>query len=83
MKRKILASATKLRNIPHDDKYAKVYVKPDLTKKQQADSKNLSEALKQKRLSDPTNQYIISKGKIIIKPTTDPPTEATPVHTSD
>ena len=83
MKRKILASATKLRNIPHDDKYAKVYVKPDLTKKQQAESKNLSEALKQKRLSDPTNQYIISKGTIIIKPTTDPPTEATPVHPSD
>jgi hypothetical protein len=70
MKRKILSSATKLRQLPSTDIYAKVYIKPDLTKKQQQESKNLYEALKTKRLQDQANHYVISKGKIIIKPPT-------------
>jgi hypothetical protein len=65
------------------DLYAKVYVKPDLTKKQQEESKNLFEALKEKRASDPDNQYIISKGKIILKPPTDPPTTPTAAAQTD
>ena len=73
MKRKILASATKLRQLAPTDIYSKVYVKPDLTKKQQLESKNLYEALKTKRLQDQDNHYIISKGKIIIKPPTPEP----------
>lgn len=68
MQRKILSSATKLRQLPPTDIYSKVYVKPDLTKKQQQESKNLYEALKDKRLLDPDNHYIIAKGKIIVKP---------------
>ena len=64
MKRKILSCATKLRNIPENDKFAKVYVKPDLTKKQQAESKNLKEKLDQKRLEDPDHRWQIYRGRI-------------------
>lgn len=70
MKRKMLSCATKLRQLPELDTYAKVYLKPDLTKKQQEESKNLYENLKRQRVSDPENQYIISKGRIIQKPPT-------------
>ena len=73
MKRKILSSATKLRQLPSTDTYAKVYFKPDLTKKQQQESKKLYVELKVKRLQDQDNHYIIAKGKIIIKPRTPEP----------
>ena len=71
MKRKILSSATKLRKLAENDPFAKVYVKPDLTKKQQAESKNLFTALKAQRAQDQDNRYIISKGKIIRQPLED------------
>ena len=65
MKRKILSKATTLRQLPDDDKYAKVYIRPDLTPKQQEDSKNLWEALKTQRSEDPGNLYKIKTGRII------------------
>lgn len=67
MKRKILSCATKLRQLTDTDTFAKVYLKPDLTKKQQAQSKNLYLALQKQREDDPTNRYIIAKGEIINK----------------
>ena len=65
MKRKILSCATKLRQLPEQDKFAKVFVKPDLTKKQQQESKNLYEILKKTRIDDPDNRYKIYRGNII------------------
>ena len=64
-KRKILSKATQLRNLEEEDDFAKVYIRPDLTPKQQTESKNLYERLKQKRLEDPDNTYVIRKQRII------------------
>ena len=64
MKRKILSCAIKLRNIPENDTFAKVYVKPDLTKKQQTESKNLKEKLDQWRIDHPEHRWQIYRGKI-------------------
>ena len=75
MKRKILSKATTLRQLPEGDKYAKVYIRPDLTPKQQEESKNLWEALKTQRLEDQGNLYKIRAGRIIkVGPNPNPPT---------
>ena len=66
MKRKILSTATKLRTLDENDKFYKVYIKPDLTPKQQEESKNLYDQLKLIRTQNPANQYKILKGKIIL-----------------
>ena len=65
MKRKVLSTATKLRQLPESDKFAKVYIRPDQTPKQQEASKNLWEALKAKRILDPRHIYKIKRGVII------------------
>ena len=72
MKRKILANVTKLRDLPEDDNFAKVYVKPDLTPKQLQASKNLWEILQRTaknlqrtRREDQNHIYKIKYGKII------------------
>ena len=67
-KRTILSRATKLRDIPHDHKYAKVYIKPNLTPQQQEASKNLHLQLKAVRLKHPNTTYKINKGQIVIVP---------------
>ena len=67
-KRNILAKAPELRKIPEDHKFAKVYVKPNLTPKQQEASRALEAKLKEKRDNDPTKNWIIKKGVIIEKP---------------
>ena len=46
-------------------------MKPDLTKKQMQESKNLYEQLKKKRAEDADHRYIIAKGKIIQVPNID------------
>ena len=66
MKRKILGNATKLRNVPDKHKFAKVYIKPNLTEKQQEESKNLQAELKKRRDKEPTIPIKISKGKIVV-----------------
>lgn len=68
VKRKILAKAKRLRELPETDKFAKVYIRPDLTVKQQKESKNLYDTLQQKRREDPYTHYKIQKGKIITVP---------------
>ena len=65
MKRKILSTVTKLRQLEENDKFHKVYIRPDLTPKQQEESKNLYTQLKTTRELNPDNQYKILKGKII------------------
>ena len=69
-KRTLLAKATTLRNIPDDHKFAKVYVKPNLTQNQQIESKNLHRQLKEIRLKNPQITYKISQGKVIEVPQT-------------
>ena len=65
MKRDILAKATSLRNVPEGHDLHKVYIKPNLTVKQNEASKNLQEDLRVRRLQDPTKKLKISKGKIV------------------
>lgn len=65
MKRKILSKATKLRSLDEADTFAKVYIRPDLTPKQQQESKNLVAKLQAKREADPDNRFKIQKGKIV------------------
>ena len=65
VKRKILAKATKLREVPSTDKFAFVYIKPNLTIQQWKDSKNLNEDLRTRRLAEPTKTLKIFRGKII------------------
>ena len=64
-KRKILAKATTLRDIPEDSKFAKVYIKPNLTPQQLQESKNLQEELRARRLQDPNLRLKIQRGKIV------------------
>ena len=65
MKRKILANVTKLRQLPDENKFSKVYVKPDMTPKQIQASKNLWETLQRTKREDPHHIYKIKKGEII------------------
>ena len=67
-KRKILASAPKLREVPEGDRFAKVYIKPNLTVNQWKESKNLMENLRVRRLAEPNKTMKIFKGKIIVVP---------------
>ena len=64
-KRIILASATKLRQLNEEDPFARVYIRPDLTPKQQEASKNLYRELVAQREEDPDSRYKIKKGQII------------------
>ena len=65
MKRKILSKAVTLRQLNERDQFARVYIRPDLTPKQQEESKNLVEALKTQRQQDQGHLYKIQRGKII------------------
>ena len=67
-KRKVLAKAPTLRNVPQDSNFAKVYIRPNLTAQQLQDSKNLQEELRVRRLQDPTKHLKIQKGKIVVVP---------------
>ena len=64
-KKQILSRATMLRALPETDAYSKVYIRPDMTKKQVVESKNLYELLKQKRLDYPQQTWKITRGRII------------------
>ena len=64
-KKRILSRATELRNLPDEDYFSRVYLRPDLTPKQQEASKNLYATLLEVREQDPTNHYKISKGSIV------------------
>ena len=64
-KRKILAKATTLRDVPETSKFAFVYIKPNLTPQQLQDSKNLQEEVRARRLRDPNTRIKIQRGKIV------------------
>ena len=64
-KKRILKRAVQLRYLDEEDTYYRVYIRPDLTVKQLATSKNLQEMLKQKRLDYPQKQWKIFRERII------------------
>lgn len=64
-KKRILSRAVKLRDLEEADEYAKVYIRPDLTKKQLEVSKNLYGELLRKREEYPEQRWKIIKGEIV------------------
>ena len=64
-KKRILSRATELRLLPKEDAYSKIYLRPDLTPKQQQASKNLYASLLEAREQNPNYSYKISKGKVV------------------
>ena len=63
-KKQILSKAAQLREIPQDDPYAKIYIRPDLTKLQLEESKNLYQQLVKTREKHPNQTWKIVRGKI-------------------
>ena len=64
MKRELLAKATRLRQVPENSVFHKVYVKPNLTKNQLEKSKNLQDQLVKVREKYPNQKFKISMGQI-------------------
>lgn len=65
MRKAILSKATTLRNSTNDYVKKNIYIRPDLTKKQLEESKNLSDQLRAKRDANPGRKYKIYRGRII------------------
>lgn len=63
-KKLILSKATKLRSSEHDI-YKLVYIRPDLTKKQLEESKNLRRELAEIRTKQPEKKWVIKRNKIV------------------
>ena len=63
-RQKILLKAKDLRKSTCKETREKVYIRPDQTKKQQLESKNLRDDLRARRLQNPTKVYKIVKGVI-------------------
>ena len=64
-RREVLTKAINLRNSEDDNVKNHLYVRPDLTERQQKESKNLRDQLKQTRLGNPDHRYKIHKNKIV------------------
>ena len=62
--RKILRSATELRQLEENDEFYNVFIRPDLTPKQVVASKNLYLSLKEVRKKNPTKKFKIYRGEI-------------------
>ena len=73
-KKQILAKAKELRDSTHEV-HSKIYICPDMTKRQLEDSKNLHASLQQKRMSYPDKKWIIRKGEVVDLPTEDNSTQ--------
>ena len=73
-KKQILAKAKELRDSTHEV-HSKVYIRPDMTKRQLEDSKNLHACLQQKRMSYPDKKWTIRKGEVVDLPTEDNSTQ--------
>ena len=69
-RKEVLANAKKLRE-PQNQQFNQVYIRPDLTKKQCLQSKNLRTQLKRLREENPNRQYWIRQDKIIERVETD------------
>ena len=65
MKREVLAKATTLRHVPENNRFYKVYVRPNLTKKQLEDSKNLQDKLEVVKKKYPNQKFKITRGEIV------------------
>ena len=64
-RKKILQNATKLRNAEEEYIKTTIYISPDLTKKQQFESKNLRAELRAKRIEIPEKRFKIQRGRIV------------------
>ena len=69
-RKEVLANAKNLRE-PRNQQFNQVYIRPDLTKKQCIQSKNLRTQLKRLREENPNRQYWIRQDKIIERVETD------------
>ena len=65
VKKTILSKAPQLRQIPEDEPFCRVYIRPDLTPKQLESSKNLHRELKDIREKNQEKKYKIYRGKIV------------------
>ena len=79
-RKEVLSKAVQLRNSATDHTKNNVYVRPDLTRKQQLESKNLRDLLRKTRADNPGQTYKISKNKIEC---TSPAEEAAEEETTD
>ena len=64
-RKQILSKAVTLRDSPREHTKQQVFIRPDQTPKQQADSKNLRDQLKLKRQQNREKTFKIYRGKII------------------
>ena len=64
-KKKILSRAINMRELPDDDEYCRVYIRPDLTQAQLRDSKNLYTELTNKREQFKNKLWKIYRGKVV------------------
>ena len=63
-KKKVLSKAKEIRNST-EDKYKTVFIRPDLTPRQRANSKNLQTELMRRREDNPNKTYKIYRSEII------------------
>jgi len=63
-KKQILALAKDLRESTHAV-HSKIYIRPDLTKLQLEESKNLRETLKTQREKEPDKRWMIRRGRVV------------------
>ena len=61
----ILSKATTLRQSATDHVKNKIFIRPELTKKQMEESKNLTTELRAKKAANPTKKFKIYRGEII------------------
>ena len=61
----ILSKATTLRQSATDHVKNKIFIRPELTKKQMEESKNLTTELRAKKAANPTRKFKIYRGEII------------------
>ena len=65
-KKQVLGKATELR-LSNNDNFKRVYIRPDMTSKQLAESKNLKEQLTLRREAEPEKKFTIRRGEIVEK----------------
>ena len=65
MRKAVLSKATTLRQSENEDVKTKVFIRPELTKRQLEESKNLTTQLRAKRKDNPLRTFKIYRGKII------------------
>ena len=63
-RKEILQNAKKLRDSTDEHTKNNIYIRPDLTIKQQLEQKNLRDHLREKRAQNPTKNYRIIKGVV-------------------